>query len=143
MTDRKALELAIISSIQKMMGVIKISSKIIFAGFLFFISFQKASAQNIKPHYIIKNASGGLEVQKYNDLLKDFVFDQYRFYDKRRTIKFTNSDVTVELFSAKELLEIYQKQISPFTIMDTIAKKEIAFYLYGGKIQIVTPNEIR
>lgn len=125
------------------MGIIQISSKIIFAGFLFFFLFQKVSAQNIKPHYVIKNASDKLEVQKYNNLLKKFVFDQYRFYDKRRTIKFTNSNITVELFSAKELLEIYQKQISPFTIMDTIAKKEIAFYLNGGKIQIVTPCELK
>lgn len=96
------------------------------------------SAQNAKPHYVVNNTSSAQETANYINLFKDFNFDQYRFYDKRRIITFIKSNVTVELYSAKELLEIYQKPISPFTIMDNVAKKEIAFLMNGGKVQIVT-----
>ena len=91
-----------------------------------------------KPHYIVNNPGDAKETSSYYDLLSNFNLDEYRFLDKRRTIKFVNSDVTVDLYSAKEMLDIYGKPISPLTIMDNVPKKNIAFFLYGGKIQIVT-----
>ncbi|CAN5416378.1 hypothetical protein BH10BAC1_BH10BAC1_03360 [soil metagenome] len=113
-------------------------SKTIFMLFLFFALSNSSFAQGSKPHFLVNNTGDAKETASYYDLLSNFNLDEYRFYDKRRTIKFVNSNVTVELYSAKELLEIYQKPISPFTIMDNIAKKDISFYLNGGKIQIVT-----
>jgi hypothetical protein len=94
-------------------------------------------AQGTKPHYLVNNAVDAKETETYYDLLSNFNFDQYRFYDKRRTITFVKSAITVELYSAKELLETYQKSISPLTIMDNIPQTDIAFLMYAGKVQIV------
>ena len=109
----------------------------IFFLFLFLIVDLTAFAQGVKPHYVVNNAGNAKETENYYYLLSNFSFDEYRFYDKRRTITFVKSAVTVELYSAKELLETYQKPISPLTIMDNIPKTDIAFLLYAGKVQIV------
>lgn len=95
-------------------------------------------AQTAKPHFVIHNPGNVADNAKYEYALKEFDFDSYRFYSKRRILKFTNTDVTIELYSAKELLEMYQKPISPFTIMDDTPKKEIEFYFYPsqGKVKI-------
>ena len=113
-------------------------SKTIFVLFLFIAITKSSFAQGSKPHYVVNNPGDAKETAGYYDLLSNFDFDQYRFYDKRRTIKFVNNNVTVDLYSAKELLETYQKPVSPFTIMDNVPKKDIAFFLNGGKIQLVT-----
>jgi hypothetical protein len=106
---------------------------------LLFTAFSKTGiAQTAKPHFVIHNPGNAADNPNYEYALKDFDFDSYRFYDKRRTIKFTNSDVTIELYSAKELLDIYGKPVSPFTLMDNKPKKEIEFYFYPsqGKVKI-------
>ncbi len=103
------------------------------------ISFSRSGhAQTAKPHFVIHNPGNVADNPKYENALKEFDFDSYRFYTKRRHIKFTNTDVTIELYSAKELLEMYQKPISPFTLMDDTPKKEIEFYFYPsqGKVKI-------
>jgi len=66
-------------------------------------------------------------------------FDQFRFYDKRRLIFFIDKNVSIELFSAKELNEKYGKRISPYTIKDGESFPEIEFALNetGIKPQIV------
>ena len=110
-----------------------------FLTILLFAAFTKSgNAQTAKPHFIIHNPGNTDDNPNYEYALKDFDFDSYRFYDKRRIIKFTNTDVTIELYSAKELLDIYQKPISPFTLMDNKPKKEIEFYFYPsqGKVKI-------
>jgi hypothetical protein len=105
---------------------------------LFLVFIQQAAAQNAKPHYVVNNTANAQEAAQYTDLLKDFDFDQYRFYDKRRTIHVLNSNITVDLYSAKELLDIYAKPVSPLTIMDNNPKDDIAFLMYSGKLRIVT-----
>lgn len=114
--------------------------KTIFVLFLFFAFTKTSFSQEgkTKAHYVVNNAADAKETVSYTELLSQFNFEQYRFYDKRRTIKFINNNITVDLFSAKELLEVYGKPISPLTIMDNIPKKDIAFLLNGGKVQIVT-----
>src|ERR1043165_2497228 len=97
-----------------------------------------AFAQGSKPHFVINNPDKPAEVQVYYDMLKDFNFESYRFLDQRRVIKFVNSNVTLELYSAKELKTLYQKEISPLTIMDNKPKSNIAFLVQGGKVQVVT-----
>jgi hypothetical protein len=96
-----------------------------------------ARAQGSKPHFAISNPDKPADTQFYYDALKDFDFAKYRFYDKRRTIKFINSTVTLELYSEKELHDLYQKAIDPQTIMDNTAQTDIAFMVYGGKVQMV------
>ena len=106
-----------------------------------FFAFSKigfSQDAKVKQHYVINNAADAKEATSYSELLSNFDFDQYRFYDQRRTIKFIKSNITIELFSAKELLDTYGKTVSPFTIMDNIHSKEIAFIMNGGKAQIVT-----
>jgi hypothetical protein len=109
----------------------------IFFLFLVLIIDVTAFAQGAKPHYVVNNAGDAKETENYYYLLSNFNFDQYRFYDKRRTITFVKSAVTVELYSAKELLETYQKPISPLTIMDNFPQTDIAFLMNAGKVQIV------
>ena len=114
--------------------------KTIFILFLFFVFTKTGFSQDskVKQHYVVNNAADSKEAASYSDLLSQFNFDQYRFYDKRRTITFVNNSVTIDLYSAKELLDTYGKVVSPLTIMDNVPKKNIAFFLNGGKIQIVT-----
>ena len=102
------------------------------------IAFSRSgNAQTAKPHFVIHTQNAD-DIPNYEHALKDFDFDSYRFYDKRRIIKFTNSSATIELYSAKELLDIYGKPVSPFTLMDNKPKKEIEFYFYPseGKAKI-------
>ena len=113
-------------------------SKAIIILFLLFSITKTISAQSGKAHYVINNPDNVVQTSIYETAFKDFDFASYRFYDKRRVIKFVNSTTTIELYSAKELLELYQKPINPSTIMDNTPKKDIAFVLYGGKVQVVT-----
>jgi hypothetical protein len=54
----------------------------------------------------------------YDEALRNFTtLDELRFLNQRRTILFEKDGITVELFSANELLEKYGKEISPLTIV--------------------------
>lgn len=118
-----------------------ISLKVGFAFLLLLTIGNKLLAQTSKNHFVILNGGSSEETAKYYNALKNFDFEQYRFIDKRRTIKFTNTDAKIELFSAKELLNLFQRQIHPLNISDNIAKKEIEFYYFpeAGKVKL---NEI-
>jgi hypothetical protein len=110
--------------------------------FLLLLSFSnRAISQTSKQHFIIQNAGSPEETIKYTNALKDFDFEQYRFYSKRRIIKFSNTNAVIELLSAKELLDLYQRPIHPFNIMNNTPSKEIEFYYFSdsGKVKI---NEI-
>jgi hypothetical protein len=113
-------------------------SKALFTLAFMFIFQYTIFAQNGKNHFVINNPDKPAETQIYYDALREFDFASYRFYDKRRIIKFVNSNVTLELYSAKELLDTYQKPINPSTLMDNVPKKDIAFLMTGGKIQVVS-----
>ncbi len=117
-------------------------SKVILILILLTAFSKPVAAQNAKPHFIVHNPGNTEEIPNYEYALKEFDFDQYRFYDKRRIIKFANSEATIELYSAKELLDLYQKPISPFTLMDNKPKKEIEFYFFPseGKVKIREMN---
>ncbi|MFL5762293.1 MAG: hypothetical protein ACJ77K_00015 [Bacteroidia bacterium] len=120
-----------------MKKVFRNSIGVLLASVLLIAFSGEIKAQGAKPHYAINNASAD-EANKYTELLKDFNLDGYRCYDKRRTIHFLNSNASVDLYSAKELLDTYGKAISPLTIMDNTPKQDIAFLVVSGKIQIVT-----
>jgi len=83
-----------------------------------------------KEHFIIHANGADTNVIKYEEALVAYSqMDVFRFYDKRRVIQFVNSSITVELYSAKELLEKYGKEIPPHTIMPNQEYKEINFDL--------------
>jgi len=91
-----------------------------------------------KTHFIIHTDNPNDDIAKYEQAIITYgKLDQYRFYNTRRKILFQNSTVWVELYSAKELLDLYGKQISPFTIKDGQKYKEIefAFTLDGKSIK--------
>ena len=83
-----------------------------------------------KISFIIHCTNPSTSIQKYEKAATNYgQLDQFRFYDKRRTINFKKSDVSIELYSAKELLDTYKKAISPFTIRDGQKYKDVWFVL--------------
>lgn len=100
---------------------------IIFVSFLFFTAFAQESK---KEHFIIHSTDSSIDIDKFYFAVDNWGhINEYRFYEKRRTISFMDEGVTLELYSAKELLELYGKQISPVTIMPLDEYKEISFAL--------------
>ncbi len=90
--------------------------------------FSQTTNERKKISFIIHCTNPATSIQKYEDAANNYgKLDQFRFYDKRRTINFKKSDVSIELYSAKELLDTYQKAISPFTIKDRQKYKEVWF----------------
>lgn len=65
--------------------------------------------------------------------------DRYRFYGKRRRILIQNTGVTVELLSALELKEKFDKQISPFTIMPGSEYSGVEFYITDDAKKTLVP----
>lgn len=76
------------------------------------------TAQNkTKSHFIIHKLDNSADVSRYETACSEWgKLDDFRFYDKRRTIYFTDNKAYVELYSAKELYVLYGKEISPNTI---------------------------
>ena len=84
--------------------------------FMLYASFINAQPSK-KQHFIIHAVDKSINISKYEQAAELYgQLDKYRFYDKRRTIAFTDSKATIELYSAKELLDIYGKEISPLTV---------------------------
>ncbi len=89
-------------------------------------------------HFILHYHQQGLDSASYLKAANYFDrYDAYRFYDKRRTIYFTDKMVSIELFSAKELNEKYGKRISPYTIKDESNYPQIEFIYHNGVIKDV------
>jgi hypothetical protein len=97
--------------------------------FLIFLG-NKSFSQTTKAHFVILNGGSAENTERYYNAVKNFDFEQYRFVDKRRVIKFTNTEVKIELFSARELLDLYHREIHPSNIKNNIADKEIEFYYF-------------
>jgi hypothetical protein len=113
----------------------------------FFILFilscsQIGLAQITKPHFEIKNAKDQKESTAFYNAVKDVNFEEYRFYSERRVIRFVNSPVTIELFSAKELLDMYQRPVHELNILNNKAKKEIEFQYFpqSGSAKAIIKN---
>ena len=103
---------------------------------LFMSSFsvygQSESSTRSKEHYIIHQNVASIYVVKLTTYLNTgfFNLDEYRFYDKRRIIQFEGTTATIELYSAKELLEIYGKPVAESTIMSGTTFRDITFSIY-------------
>lgn len=102
--------------------------KLLFTLAVFIVAMNGIAQTEKKEHFIIHTNGALIDVAKHTEAISAYsAIDQFRFYDKRRIIKFTESEATVELLSAKELLEKYGKQIPPQTIMPDQIYKEITF----------------
>ncbi len=98
----------------------------------FFVYGQQEQKQVSKEHFIVHKNSSNVDVDKLVAYLNTgyFNLDEYRFYDKRRIIQIEGTTATIELYSAKELLVLYGKEVSPSTIMPNTKFKEVSFALY-------------
>ena len=98
----------------------------------FFVYGQSESSIKSKEHFIIHQNGANIDVEKLTSYLNTgyFNLDEYRFYDKRRIIQFEGTTATIELYSAKELLEIYGKPVAESTIMSGTTFKDITFAIY-------------
>jgi hypothetical protein len=94
---------------------------------LFLFTSNKITSQVNNPDstnkitYLISSSDGTISETNfslYNSALQNFsTLDELRFLNQRRTILFEKDMITVELFSANELLDKYGKEISPLTII--------------------------
>src|ERR1700744_3870076 len=90
-----------------------------------------------KPNFVVKTDNPTISIDKYENALDNYgKLDEFRFYNKRRTIRFQNCSVSVELYSAKELFDQYGKVVSVFTIKDNQPYKEIEFALTADEKNI-------
>ncbi len=83
-----------------------------------FLSITCLKAQTSeKKHFIIHKVDNSIDVAKYQTAIDNWgQLDSYRLMNQRRIIYFTDSKLSIELYSAQELLDTYGKQISPHTI---------------------------
>lgn len=98
----------------------------------FFVYGQVDSPPLSKEHFIFHKNGADIDVEKLTKYIYSgyFDLDPYRFYDKRRIIEIDHAGATIELYSAKELFDIYGKIVSDFTIMPGAPFKEIYFTVY-------------
>ncbi len=98
---------------------------LIFFCFILNIAFSQAP---VKQHFVIHSTNPALNLDKFYFAVDNWGhIDDYRFIETRRTILFVDEGVSVELYSAKELLALYGKLIPPGTIKSTDNYKEISF----------------
>jgi hypothetical protein len=86
----------------------------------------KIHAQEKKHFKIIIHDITAKE-EKYEKASSNFLLDEFRYYDKRRVVDFTDGKASIEIYSAKELLEAYEKEIAPGTIFDPTKARQITF----------------
>ena len=112
---------------------------------LLVLSFNKLSAQTekeLKKTSFIIHCDASVNKQKYEDAADNYgQLDQFRFYDKRRIVKFKNVNVSIELYSAKELLDKYKKLISPLTIKAGQKYKDVWFVLSENENNLIPKYE--
>jgi hypothetical protein len=98
--------------------------------------FPKAQETQKKVHYIIHNPAVESAL-KYEKALYHTDLDGLRFLNGRRIIPVEGSFITIELFSANELLKSYGKQISPLTITNSVSPRNIKFKMAENKMSLI------
>jgi hypothetical protein len=84
----------------------------------------------MKKHYELLSSVENEDLTLYQQALSNYSeLDQFRFLNNRRTIKFSGSNVSIELYSANELLTDYGKQVAPLTIMPNTFYKPVEFMI--------------
>jgi len=84
-----------------------------------------------KPHYKIYTYDPSItSLTKYVEAADNFILiDEFRFDLHRRTLKFQNEEVFIELYSAQELLSLYGKIPAESTIRKGSSFYEIEVYI--------------
>ena len=92
--------------------------------FLMSFSFLKAQDAKKKEHYLLLNPLSEFSLN-FEKALTRASLDTLRFVNQRRQIPLEGTTMLVELYSAKELLEIYKKPIHPLNINDASKAKQV------------------
>lgn len=83
-----------------------------------------------KAHYVLKKEGFNANLGEIQTALSNRgSLDNFRFANARRKIAISRTDVVVELFSAKELLDLYGKKRSARTLKDGKRQHEVLFLL--------------
>ena len=94
------------------------------------------TVSNEKRHFKFHFYETNLDTAAYYKAAYYFYrFDNYRFYGSRRIIYFANKEASIELYSAKELVDKYGKRISPLTIKDEINFPKIEFVFFNDVLK--------
>ncbi|MBX7242025.1 MAG: hypothetical protein K1X92_09775 [Bacteroidia bacterium] len=94
----------------------KISVKkagVYFLSFLAFLMISVGCHAQSKAHFRILENGNEVATAPFLESLETINLDYLRFIDERRTIPVENTAWIVELFSANELLTLYNKPVSP------------------------------
>ena len=101
--------------------------------FCFFLTSNLLAQDQVevmKKHYNIFSSNENEDLTLFEQALTNYSeLDQFRFLNQRRTIKFSGTNVSIELFSANELLTDYGKVIAPLTIMPGTFYKPLDFMI--------------
>lgn len=102
-----------------MSSIFKVKS---FSLFIICLTFSLASFAQQNQHFILHSTNPDIDLTVYENAVENWGgLDKFRLLNKRRTIPFFdvmgNEGVTIELFSAQELLNNNGTQISPHTII--------------------------
>ena len=109
---------------------------------IFCLTFSLVSFAQQKQHYVLHSTNPNVDLTVYENALENWAkLDEFRLLNERRKIPFFdengNQSVTVELLSAKELKQMYNKRISKFIISDK-SKARITAFILNPDIQSVT-----
>lgn len=102
--------------------------------------FNKSFAQDLnskeksKIHYEIKNLNTHPNPDFVIQAAAEFIkFDEIRFIDKRRAVKLKDSGVIIELYSANELKEYYNKEVCLLNIDSNQPYSEVELVFVDSK----------
>lgn len=95
-----------------------------------------------KQHYVLHSTNPSIDLTVYENALENWAkLDEFRLLNERRKIPFFdengNQSVIVELLSAIELKQRYNKRIPKFIISDK-SKARVATFILNPNIQSVT-----
>ena len=103
--------------------------------------FGMAQQTITKSHYRIIN--DGFEASlKYEKALEHTFLDDLRYLDTRRQIQIEGTQISIELFSAQELLANYGKPISPLTDRKSAVITPIKFKLAKNNYSLLTTGVV-
>ncbi|MCD6067546.1 MAG: hypothetical protein K0S33_2372 [Bacteroidetes bacterium] len=102
---------------------------VLFAFFFlaFGIGFAQNNAQTREMGFEVRLKDPKADISKYTKAASGFgYFDEFRFLDKRRELIFDDGNAVLVLYSANEMFQNSQKQVSPLTIKEGAAYPSIA-----------------
>jgi gliding motility-associated-like protein len=106
---------------------------------LSFSCFAIAQQAINKVHYRVINESFESSL-KYEKALEHTFLDNLRYLDSRRQIQVEGTQISIELFSAEELLASYGKPISPLTARKSAVAVPVKFNLSRSNYSLLTTS---